>query len=210
MTAASLPPPVLPLKYVGGDPSLDLVNTVDWTAEGRRNERLTDYARLLVWAEGAGVASRGTVRRLDRLARRRPRAAAAALAEAHRVRDTLRRVFARVADGERPTRELAELNTALAAALAHLELMPGGRGRPAFAWRGTATDLRAPLWPVVWAAARLLASDEAARLRVCGGADCGWMYVDRSRNRLRRWCEMETCGTRAKSRRRRERRRSKL
>ncbi|HEV2853834.1 MAG TPA: CGNR zinc finger domain-containing protein [Thermoanaerobaculia bacterium] len=35
--------------------------------------------------------------------------------------------------------------------------------------------------------------------------DCGWMYVDCSRNGLRRWCEMETCGTLEKSRRRRER-----
>ncbi len=36
-----------------------------------------------------------------------------------------------------------------------------------------------------------------------GGDDCGWMYVDRSRNGLRRWCQMRTCGTREKSRRRR-------
>ena len=34
------------------------------------------------------------------------------------------------------------------------------------------------------------------------GADCGWMFVDRSRNRLRRWCQMETCGTMEKTRRR--------
>jgi predicted RNA-binding Zn ribbon-like protein len=31
------------------------------------------------------------------------------------------------------------------------------------------------------------------------------MYVDRSRNGLRRWCQMETCGTREKSRRRYQR-----
>jgi predicted RNA-binding Zn ribbon-like protein len=57
--------------------------------------------------------------------------------------------------------------------------------------------------PVVKAAAELLVSSEAARVRVCGGPACGWMYVDRSRNHLRRWCRMETCGTREKSRRRR-------
>src|SRR3712207_8118753 len=48
-----------------------------------------------------------------------------------------------------------------------------------------------------------ISSEEIARIRVCDAPECGWMYVDRSRNRLRRWCQMETCGTRAKNRRRR-------
>jgi predicted RNA-binding Zn ribbon-like protein len=61
------------------------------------------------------------------------------------------------------------------------------------------------LWPVAWTAAALLTSDEAGKIRVCGGVDGGWMYVDRSRNGLRRWCRMETCGTCEKSRRRAER-----
>jgi predicted RNA-binding Zn ribbon-like protein len=55
---------------------------------------------------------------------------------------------------------------------------------------------------VLRAAGDLLASDEAARIRECGGEDCGWMYVDRSRNGLRRWCQMEVCGTKEKSRQR--------
>jgi predicted RNA-binding Zn ribbon-like protein len=58
----------------------------------------------------------------------------------------------------------------------------------------------------VRAAAALLSSDDTAKLRICGGPDCGWIYVDRSRNGLRRWCEMSVCGTREKSRRRSVRR----
>jgi len=58
------------------------------------------------------------------------------------------------------------------------------------------------MWPVAWDAFQLLLSPDAERLRVCGGENCGWAYVDRSRNGLRRWCEMETCGTTAKNRRR--------
>ena len=49
---------------------------------------------------------------------------------------------------------------------------------------------------------QLFLSPDSERLRVCGGEYCGWVYVDHSRNGLRRWCEMETCGTRAKNRRR--------
>jgi predicted RNA-binding Zn ribbon-like protein len=74
-----------------------------------------------------------------------------------------------------------------------------------WSWRESGDSLDSPLWPVVWSAAMLLVSEEVGRIRICGGQDCGWVYVDRSRNGLRRWCCMQTCGTQAKSRRRRER-----
>ncbi len=37
----------LPFAYIGGDPALDLVNTVDWTGAGPAQERLADYAALV-------------------------------------------------------------------------------------------------------------------------------------------------------------------
>ena len=103
-------------------------------------------------------------------------------------------------------RERDEFNDFLTGALRRLGLAHSG-GRVVWRWRGMREELDSVLWPVVWSAAELLRSDEVSRLRTCAGADCGWMYVDRSRNGLRRWCEMETCGTREKSRRRSARRR---
>ena len=104
-------------------------------------------------------------------------------------------------------RELADLNAALSKALGQLELVPraaddvdGGALR--WGWRDANERLDSVLWPVLRAAGDLLASDESARIRECGGDDCGWMYVDRSRNGLRRWCQMEVCGTKEKSRQR--------
>jgi predicted RNA-binding Zn ribbon-like protein len=191
-----------PLKYIAGNPALDLVNTVDWTREGPRAERLPDYARLLDWGAGAGVLSAALAGRLRRAAVRRPAAARAALAAAHRIRALLQRLLARRAAGEAPAPpDLAAFNTLLSGALGHLELAPSPSG-VTLGWRGLGGTLASPLWPVIWSAARLLASEEAERIRVCAGPDCGWMYVDRSRNGLRRWCQMETCGTRAKNRRR--------
>jgi predicted RNA-binding Zn ribbon-like protein len=73
--------------------------------------------------------------------------------------------------------------------------------------RGAAKALDRPLWPVLWSAADLLTSARLAQVRVCADPRCGWMFLDVSKNRGRRWCAMENCGNRAKVRRHYERRR---
>jgi predicted RNA-binding Zn ribbon-like protein len=197
--------PELPLKYVGGDPSVDLVNTVDWFGDELDHDRIPDYGRLTQWAEGAGVITAAAGERLRRLAAARPREAAAVVASAGRLRWVLQRLFTAFASGRPAGSALDEFNELLADALPRLHLArpaSSKRGTLALTWRGMGEDLASPLWPVVWSAAQLLVSEEASRIHACAAPDCGWMYVDRSRNGLRRWCQMETCGTRAKSRRR--------
>jgi predicted RNA-binding Zn ribbon-like protein len=197
---------MLPFKYVGGDPAIDLVNTVDWTSRGLENERLGDYDGVTRWAEGAGVLSPKVAAALRRRAAAHPREAEAAYRKALRARELLARLFGEIANGAAPAETLEDFNGLLGPALEHFRVVGPARGgaqRLQLGWRDLDSRLESPLWPVLWSAASLIASDEASRIRVCGGEDCGWMYVDRSRNGLRRWCQMETCGTREKTRRRR-------
>jgi predicted RNA-binding Zn ribbon-like protein len=208
-TARSLAPD-LPFKFVGGDPAVDLVNTVDWTRRGPADDRLTDYERLTRWAEGAELLAPRLGLRLREQAEERPDEAEAAHRDAVDLRWALRQLFAAIAHGEPPAAApLEELNQAVAESMAQLRLV---RGRPGpatgllWGWRDAPDRLDSILWPVARSAAELLVSDEAGRIRECGGLDCGWLYVDRSRNGLRRWCQMEVCGTREKSRRRAEKR----
>src|SRR5688500_20225563 len=70
--------PELPLKYVGGDPSVDLVNTVDWLHDGLDHDRIPDYGRLTEWAQGDGVIAPATGERLRRTATAHQRQAASA------------------------------------------------------------------------------------------------------------------------------------
>jgi predicted RNA-binding Zn ribbon-like protein len=205
--------PELPFKYVGGDPAIDLVNTVDWTSQGPVEDRLSDYDRLSRWAEGAGLVVPRLAAHFRTEANTRPDAAANALREAIRLRWVLREIFVAVAQGE-PAASIpatGDLNELLTLSYSQLQLAGMPRGAPEgpalqWSWRDAASRLDSLIWPVVRSAAELLVSDEASRIHECGGIDCGWMYVDRSRNGLRRWCEMESCGTREKSRRRARRR----
>lgn len=189
-------------RYLGGDPAIDFVNTVDWEAGvAIESERLHDYGGLLAWAEGAGLTAPAIRKSLGRRARERPAEAAAVVRDALALRALLEAVFRATTRGERVAPErLAELNRLVRAAAARRELR--GAGAP-LGWvlAGEGETLASPLWRVTLAAAELLASEEMERLKACAGPRCGWMYVDRSRNGLRRWCSMDECGNRAKARR---------
>ncbi len=43
----------------------------------------------------------------------------------------------------------------------------------------------------------LMAGPDRARMRICG--HCGWLFIDRSKNRSRIWCDMAVCGNRQKA-----------
>ena len=199
-----MPEDVLPFKYIGGDPAVDLVNTVDWTRGGLKDERLGDYQRLTRWAEGSGVVSAQLAAKLRRKAAGSPNAASTVYRAALRVREIIRRLLVELAEGSASAGAVADFNRILAPALQHLRVRPlGADPHLQLGWEEEENRLDSVLWPVLWSAASLISSEEASRIRVCGGEDCGWMYVDRSRNGLRRWCQMESCGTREKTRRRR-------
>jgi predicted RNA-binding Zn ribbon-like protein len=205
--------PNLPFQYIGGDPALDLVNTVDWTSRGPEQDRLTDFDRLIRWAEGTGILSVKAASALRVQAQAKPPEAEAAFRNAVRVRAVLERVFRSIAASQPAGDALEDFNRLLGRALERMRVMPASGKRRAgqglqLGWRDGGESLDSVIWPVVWSAASLMVSEEAPRIRICGGPDCGWIYVDRSRNKLRRWCQMETCGTREKSRRRYRRLRS--
>jgi predicted RNA-binding Zn ribbon-like protein len=48
-------------------------------------------------------------------------------------------------------------------------------------------------------ALRLIATPDNERMKICG--NCGWLFLDRSKNRSRVWCDMTVCGNRAKANR---------
>jgi predicted RNA-binding Zn ribbon-like protein len=80
-------------------------------------------------------------------------------------------------------------------------MSPAGGGF-ALTWEGD--HLERPLWPIAVAAVDLLRSGPLDRLKAC--EECPWLFLDTSRNRSRRWCSMDDCGSRRKMRRYRERR----
>lgn len=189
------------LGLVGGEFCLDFANTVGSHAGEHPNDRLRGYADLVAWSRHAAILTADEAHQLAEEAARRPAAAAAVLARAVAVREAIYRIFSARAAGRAPdTADLDLLNGALAEALAHARVVATDRGF-AWGWAGDATALDRPLWPIARSAAELLTSGELPRVRECAAEGCGWLFVDASRNRSRRWCDMQDCGNRAKARR---------
>ena len=188
----------VPPRLVAGTLCLDFVNTVSRpTAELTPNERLTGYSELLFWARAAGILDDAGLKALTAAAEADPSGAAAVLAKAVALREAL---AALIAGSDGPPEALSVLNGLLERAPQRRRLAPNG---PGFAWRveQPGEDLERPLWQVAWDAAALLTSDRLERVRRCVAPDCGWLFLDLTRNRSRRWCSMEDCGNRAKARR---------
>jgi predicted RNA-binding Zn ribbon-like protein len=84
----------------------------------------------------------------------------------------------------------------------HARLIPGANGALAWDWEDEGGSADLMLWPIARSAADVLTSPrELARVRQCPGAGCGWVFLDETKNRSRRWCDMDVCGNRAKARR---------
>jgi len=203
--------PTGPPRLAGGRLCLDFANTVGGRGSDRPSEFLTSYAVLVAWAWYAGALSDEEAARLRQVAASRPDQAAAVHRRAIAFRDAIYRLVVAVARKQQPARaDVDDLTRAYRAALDHARLRPRGAGL-GWGWESDGDELERPLWPVAWSAVDLLTADDATRIKVCPGGDgnsCFWVFFDSTKNRIRRWCSMENCGSSAKVRRRTARRRA--
>jgi len=195
-----------PPKYdlVGGRLCLDFCNTTS-DRRGYPEERLETYADVVGWGWRAGILNTEEAARLSRLGSRSPTEALGVWERALRLREALTSIFAAVAEARRIRPGSVEvLNGELAGAMARSQVVPTDTGFT-WLWAEGGRALDCVLWPVARSAADLLTEGPLGAIRRCEGRGCGWLFLDTSRNRTRRWCDMRICGNRAKARRHHER-----
>jgi predicted RNA-binding Zn ribbon-like protein len=176
-------------EFIADHPVLDFLATI--AERGTTDcEYLQEPGDLADWVEQSGLIDG------------RPAVGRDQLADAIVLREALYRALSAVVDGGAcPAADRARVNAAASAPLPVLQLTPHG-----------AVERRGDLGAVLAALARdgldLLGGADRALLRRCADARCTRLFVDRSRGRRRRWCDMKGCGDRAKAAAYRQRRRT--
>jgi predicted RNA-binding Zn ribbon-like protein len=180
--------------------AFDFLNTLE-LENGALVERLTSLEDAAEW-----LALHGVIRepRLLGPSSRDAQDASAALARLVATRTALRDVAHAVAHEEAPKRAaIDQVNRALQSR-ERIELVASADGvRLGHSHVGDPIDdvLARIAEPIV----REIGSGHEDRFRICASDTCRWLFYDESRSGRRRWCDMATCGNRAKARRHRER-----
>jgi predicted RNA-binding Zn ribbon-like protein len=188
---------------IAGNVCLDFVNTLD-DRPTQPKETLLDYMDLVHFAEEAGVLDSDRANQLYERGYLDPLGAQEVLARGRELREALHQVFwATIHKRPVPPAALARINADVQDAATHLSLVPAGRGaKSGFEWKyDELRQLDRVLWPIARAAADLFTSEQLADVRACGSKTCEWLFLDTSKNRHRRWCDMTRCGNRAKMQR---------
>jgi predicted RNA-binding Zn ribbon-like protein len=172
------------LNHVAGNLALDFANTFSWRGTARQIDHLGDVEAVLAWGSETGL--------IDRNFSVPKRMHASLMKEVHHLRHAIDEAGSTIAQGRSPGRAaLGTIRDLAARSLARAKLT----GAPA---RIVFSDDDRIIGPISWAALDLLRGNELSRLKQCPPHDCRWLFIDRTRNGSRRWCEMATCGDRAK------------
>ena len=174
-------------QFIGGNLALDFVNTVG-DRLGRPRDYFVTVAEFVRWAQLAGLGESLPLR-----------LKATQLAAIRKTRETLYRLL-KPAGAPKTDRDLAPLN-ALLVRVARKRRLARVEGRVLWKWDTSARDPDRILAEVLLSAADLLTAGLSPRVSQCDDASCGWLFLDHSQVRRRRWCRMADCGNRAKARR---------
>lgn len=170
--------------FVAGNLALDVANSVSWRGTEREVDHLRDATAALAWAEAQDLVDGNFV----------VEDPAMLLSELHTLRAAIETVGGAIASGRAaPRGGLVVICNMAAHSLARAE--PSG-----VPLHLRFADRDEIIGPIAWAALDLLRSDKHARLKQCPRDDCRWLFIDRTKNGSRRWCDMGTCGNREKKR----------
>jgi predicted RNA-binding Zn ribbon-like protein len=200
-------------KFIGGNLSLDFVNTVSGRSgninknkmrnyeDSPRAEKINDYADLLTWCVKAHLMNKTKADRLLLLAEKSLPATEKVLRRALILRESSYRLFKSVIEGWEPeAADVEKLNKELSMARQHQKLI-WRENAYVFQWIDDENALDSMLWQIADSTAKMLTTDDTSRIRHCGNDNCNWLFLDTSRNRSRHWCDMKDCGNLTKVRR---------
>ena len=186
-------------QLLGGAPCLDFTNTVDWRGRENPEDSLHDYRDLVEWSRTAGILDDAETEELLNPGAQSPQHMESVYRRGVELREATYRVFLAACEDASPEADdLALINQVLSEALSHTRIASVDG---VYSLEYDSNPPESILWRLAANASELLTSGDLTRVKRCASEECGWLFLDLSRNRSRRWCSMESCGNRMKARR---------
>jgi predicted RNA-binding Zn ribbon-like protein len=196
--------------WVGGALCLDFANTVGNHRSRDPREKLRSFEHLVEWCRQAGILNEEESKEMLHRNAVVPAQGERLLRVAVDFREALFRTFSEVSQERKAPKSDLEIINGLLARMPFTLQIESQNHKLVCAMIGCALDEARLLGPVAWSAGELLgAPEKLSRVRECAGPDCGWLFLDLTKNHSRRWCDMDDCGSRAKAKRYYRRKRGK-
>lgn len=178
-------------KLIGEELSLDFINTVSWPRMEGEHDWLDQPANFIAWALATRIINPATA---GLVVKRSHTKLMKEMRVVHTTRTALDKVLRPLSYNKRPDQEaIKKLDELVHKSYRLRHINPKN---VEWAWDNP-VSLVDILAPVIWNAASILTGIEHSRIRHCPA--CKWLFYDATRNRSRKWCDMDDCGSRDKA-----------
>jgi predicted RNA-binding Zn ribbon-like protein len=199
-------------KFIGGVLCLDFVNSVGGREEHEEKpypeniivkDKLEDFGDFINWGKDIGILNEAGRKYFLNAYEKKEQEKI--FKKAIELRESLFKIIYDVINNKEPDEKMIQiLDREYSAANANRKFVYKDNK---IEWQFSNDPLKPDylIWLIAESAVKLLSSDLLPRVKICSGDDCGWLFLDTSRNKSRQWCDMKDCGNVAKVRRFRER-----
>ena len=196
------------LELDGGILCLNFVNTVKSRFESPLHEYIVNYNDLILWSVRTNICNSESAEKLKFYIQRNEENAPKDLNRIMKTREVLYRIFLCISKKKSPSNnDIRYFNKQLSIVFSRISLEINENLDINVVWSPNSFNFQMILNPIIKSAYDLLTSDIKTRIKEC--PNCGWLFLDKSKNNTRQWCNMNTCGNTIKIKKYYERTRMK-
>jgi predicted RNA-binding Zn ribbon-like protein len=197
-------------KFIGGWLCLDFVNSVGGRKQREEKpypeniivkDKLENFDDFITWGKEIGIITEAENKYLLKLNSSERKETERTFKNAIELRESLFKIIFDVINNKEPDEKMVQiLNREYSSANENRKFVYIDHK---IEWQFSKDPLKPDylIWLVAESAVKLLSSDIISRVKICAGDDCGWLFLDTSKNKSRQWCDMKDCGNVAKVRR---------
>jgi predicted RNA-binding Zn ribbon-like protein len=185
------------LQFDGGALAFDFINTLNCWNKPATTDYLESFEDLLKWSSLTKMLSSGQIMILREWQQKHTSNTKKELTKLINLRSNLQALFSAIANNTTPSDKIAGcFNKSLADLFKYTKIIFQSNSAVVLV-RNQKNPLPEPYLIILKSAYDIITSENFSRIKECPG--CGWIFLDKTKNGKRRWCNMHVCGNNNKA-----------